>query len=184
MIRIMLRISYIGTGYRGVTFIEPFYRFRDLRTVQGILENSLKSIYKKRCDVCCSSRTDARVHALTTSFHADVEADTNCSFETLKLELLAALNVNLKYNRAAIRINDVELVDEANFMAHRNVENRKYLYRIAVKRAPSKIGDFIVPIEEVSRCYFIQGRLCTAEDDFHRSKGIETVRNNTQFVDM
>lgn len=105
--------------------------------------------------MCCSSRTDARVHALNTTFHADVE-DTNRSFETLKPELLAALNVNLKYNRAAIRINHVELVDEANFMAHRNVENRKYLYRIAVKRDSSKIDNLTVPIEEVDRCYFIQ----------------------------
>lgn len=76
-------------------------------------------------------------------------------FEILKPELIAALNMNLKYARAAIRINDAEIVNETNFMAHRNVENRKYLYRIAIKRK-SKNGDLIFPIEEVDRCYFIE----------------------------
>lgn len=42
MNRILLHVSYIGTAFNGVTFIEPYYKFRDLRTVQGVLENAVK----------------------------------------------------------------------------------------------------------------------------------------------
>lgn len=39
-----MNVSYIGTAFRGVTSIEPFYRYRDLRTVQGVIENAVKFV--------------------------------------------------------------------------------------------------------------------------------------------
>lgn len=72
-----------------------------------------------------------------------------------KREMIANLNDNLKILRAAIRISDIEIVDPANFEAHRNVTERSYMYRIAVKPA-GQIGELCIPIEEVDRCFFIE----------------------------
>lgn len=157
--------------------IEPFYSFADLRTVQGVLERAIKyavyfkfinflTIYsficlrfalEKKCEVCCSSRTDARVHALSSSFHFDWQH----SNEKLDIEyLLEKLNTKLNHAGAGIRVNNIEAVDADNFMAYRNVAFRSYLYRIAVRKRnieqqidPNEIG---FPIEETDRCYFMK----------------------------
>lgn len=42
MIRYLINVSYIGTAFKGVTMIEPYYYYRDLRTVQGVVENAVK----------------------------------------------------------------------------------------------------------------------------------------------
>ncbi|XP_031622428.1 tRNA pseudouridine synthase-like 1 [Contarinia nasturtii] len=158
MIRYLLNVSYIGTAYKGVTMIEPYYRFRDLRTVQGVVELAIKKFFKERCEVMCSSRTDARVHAIHSTFHFDVkQSGTKLQLETEneKMEIIATLNENLKYQNAAIRISDINRVDEKTFSAFRNVESRSYMYRIAIT-SRNKRGECIVPIEEVDRCYFVE----------------------------
>ncbi|XP_055310398.1 tRNA pseudouridine synthase-like 1 [Sitodiplosis mosellana] len=152
MVRYLLNVSYIGTAFRGVTFIQPYYRYRDLRTIQGVLENAVKCFFKKRCTVCCSSRTDARVHALSSTFHIDVDREQLYGEEE-KYEIIAALNDNLKWQKAAVRINAINLVDENSFEAYRNVENRTYLYRLAVQwRGKPKEP----PIEEIDRCFVVE----------------------------
>lgn len=128
-----------------------FFTFQKFSSNSYSNNDTLRSYFKERCEVSCSSRTDARVHALASTFHTDVKLNIMPN----KPDLIAALNINLKLARAAIRINDAELVDSTNFMAHRNVEHRTYLYRIAVK-PKGKPGEFLVPIEEVDRCFFIE----------------------------
>lgn len=106
----------------------------------------------------CSSRTDARVHGLHSTFHFDVKKDrVNLQLETEieKLETIAVLNDNLKYNNAPVRISDIIRVDEKTFSAFRNVESRTYMYRIAIT-SKNKPGEYIVPIDEVDRCYFLE----------------------------
>lgn len=104
----------------------------------------------------CSSRTDARVHALASTFHVDVNDVENTSFTVNdKCKIITTLNDNLKFLRAAVRINDVAIVDEGCFEAYRNVKCRSYLYRLAVKPTAKK-GEFTIPIEEVDRCYVIE----------------------------
>lgn len=116
----------------------------------------IRHYFKKRCEVCCSSRTDARVHALQSTFHVDVLNEEKPKLnENTKSELTAALNSNLKIMRAAIRINDVEVVDETNFSAFRNVLDRSYLYRMAIKPKGNE-DEFTMPIEEIDRCYIIE----------------------------
>lgn len=107
--------------------------------------------------MCCSSRTDARVHAIHCTFHVDVPNDDRNVMlcDNKKREIIANLNENLMILRAAIRINDVEIVDTTNFEAHRNVTDRSYMYRIAVKPV-GKTGEFTIPIEEVDRCFVIE----------------------------
>lgn len=119
--------------------------------------NFRRHFFKKRCEVVCSSRTDARVHALQSTFHVDVpHAVENASLcDEKKSEIIANLNGNLNILRAAIRINDIEIVDKTNFEAYRNVAKRSYMYRIAIKPT-GKIGEFDIPIEEVDRCFVIE----------------------------
>lgn len=119
--------------------------------------NYIRFCFKKRCPVSCSSRTDARVHAINSTFHVDVEEDCNLkiSSDIDKFKMIATLNDNLKFQRAAIRVNEIDVVDENTFMAHRNVESRTYLYRLAIipKKKPD---DFAIPIEIVDRCVIIE----------------------------
>lgn len=116
----------------------------------------IRQFFKKRCEVCCSSRTDARVHALQSTFHVDVANEAKILItEDKKHDMIAGLNEKLKNLRAVIRIHDVEIVDETNFSAFRNVLDRSYMYRIAVK---PKVNDeeYTIPIEELDRCYIIE----------------------------
>lgn len=140
-------------------YLSPFCEvyLRLAKKSQRILLIFCRHSFKKRCEVCCSSRTDARVHALHSTFHVDVpNPDGNATLcDNKKSEIITNLNYNLNILRAAIHVNDVEIVDASNFEAYRNVAERSYMYRIAVKPT-SKSGEFNIPIEEVDRCYIIE----------------------------
>ena len=56
-IRIVLKLSYVGTCFHG-SQIQP----RE-RTVSGVLKTALRQAYGADCTVCGCSRTDAGVHA-------------------------------------------------------------------------------------------------------------------------
>lgn len=115
-----------------------------------------RHFFKQRCEVCCSSRTDARVHALQSTFHVDVKNQNEITFtDDIKRDMIAGLNGNLKILKAAIRINDVDIVDDKTFSAFRNVQCRSYMYRIAVKPKGTQ-DDLVLPIEEISRCYIVE----------------------------
>lgn len=129
-----------------------------MRTIQGTLERAM-SVFKpyRKCEVCCSSRTDARVHALSSKFHVDLENDIERPIDAAVM--IEKLNRKLRAIHASIRVLDVEMVDPNVFMAHRNVARRKYLYRIAVKTKKPTIGhqqDDFFPVEEIDRCYILK----------------------------
>lgn len=114
-----------------------------------------RHLFKNRCEVSCSSRTDARVHALQSTFHVDVPKGNALFCDDKKSEMITNLNYNLNNLSAAIHVNDIEVVDASNFEAHRNVAQRSYMYRIAIKPT-AKLGEFNIPIEEVDRCYVVE----------------------------
>ncbi|MCL6454793.1 MAG: tRNA pseudouridine(38-40) synthase TruA [Alicyclobacillus sp.] len=66
MPRIKLEIAYDGTDFHG------FAKQRGLRTVQGVLEETLARILKCSVEVYGSGRTDAGVHARAQVVHFDV----------------------------------------------------------------------------------------------------------------
>lgn len=76
--------------------------------------------------------------------------------DDLKRDMIAQLNGNLNILNAPIRINDVDIVNNINFSAYRNVLNRSYMYRIAVKIRDESKDEVMIPIEEVSRCFIIE----------------------------
>lgn len=137
--------------------VHYFHNYCQQHTVIIIIINCVRFFFKKRCAVCCSSRTDARVHGINSTFHVDVkqEYDASSVSEAEKYEMIAFFNDNLKIQRASIRINDIEKVDKNTFMAHRNVESRTYLYRLAITPKTNP-GDIAIPIEVIDRCFFIE----------------------------
>lgn len=121
-----------------------------------ILNLFIRRTLDKKCLIGYAGRTDARVHALSTYFTIDY--DQNGSKPIDNQELRVALNLELRRRNMEIRINNIEQVDQNLFEAHRNVNFRRYVYRIAVK-PPCEISgsdNVVVPIEEVDRCYFIK----------------------------
>lgn len=62
----MLQIAYDGTGFHG------FAKQRDLRTVQGVLEDTLARIHNTPVEVFGSGRTDKGVHARGQVVHFEV----------------------------------------------------------------------------------------------------------------
>lgn len=144
--------------FRGIVFIEPYYKYSDVRTIQGVLERIVKMLFKKRCQVACSSRTDARVHALASTFQIDIPNDVE--FDTD--EMMTEFNEKLTHLKHTIRINDIEIVNSEKFSAFRNVVSRSYLYRIAIRKKSElnthlmNHNEALFPIEEVDRCYFIK----------------------------
>lgn len=143
---------------RGVVYIEPYYSYSDIRTVQGVLERIVKMLFKKRCQVTCSSRTDARVHALASTFQIDIPNDIEVDTD----EMITELNEKLRQLKQSIRINDIEIINNGQFSAFRNVLSRSYLYRIAIQKKSElntnllNHNETLFPIEEVDRCYFIK----------------------------
>lgn len=67
MPKIKLEIAYDGTDFHG------FAKQRGLRTVQGVLEDTLERIVKRPVEVFGSGRTDAGVHARTQVVHFQQE---------------------------------------------------------------------------------------------------------------
>lgn len=106
----------------------------------------------------CSSRTDARVHALSSTFHVDIPQNKVIDTE----KMFDKMNMKLRYMGESIQISDIEIVDPKIFEAYRNAVSRSYLYRIAVRKKTlndtlhRKQNSELLPIEEVDRCHFVE----------------------------
>jgi len=83
MKRFMAVVSYDGSDFYG------YQIQKDLRTVQGTLENALKQIFKQETTVVAAGRTDTGVHAYgqVVTFNCPIDIDS----ESMK----NALNANL-----------------------------------------------------------------------------------------
>lgn len=64
--RVRIDLAYDGTDFHG------FARQRDVRTVQGKLEQALSTLCRGPVPTICAGRTDRGVHALAQVVHADV----------------------------------------------------------------------------------------------------------------
>lgn len=119
---VLLDISYFGEPFSG------FARQPGQLTVQGSIEDALKTIFSAEVETTCAGRTDAGVHALHqfVSFEApkdDVELDKlRKSLEQLTHE--------------DIHINSVAFKDD-DFSARFSAKARKYSYFICNQPTPS-----------------------------------------------
>ena len=114
MSRFLLTIKYLGTHFCGWQ-VQP-----NGITVQEVMCNTLKSIFKTDISVTGCSRTDSGVHALMYCCHFD--ADTSMGNENI----IKALNSNLPASVVCI---DCKKVSD-DFHARYNSTGKNYIYRI------------------------------------------------------
>ncbi len=119
--RYFIEISYLGTAYHGWQ-LQP-----NAITIQEKLEDALSKILKQDVRIHGSSRTDTGVHARQQFAHFDIE-----SLSIQKDHLIWKLNSLLP---ADISVNNIYKVSQ-DCHSRFDAENRKYIYRIHLKKDP------------------------------------------------
>jgi len=120
----MLIIEYDGTAYHG------WQRQKDLRTIQGEIENALRVLTGDPVTLIGSGRTDAGVHALAQVAH--FKADTRIPPQAFQRGLNSLVGKD-------IVVKSCEQVDQ-NFHARYDVISKIYRYRILNRPLPQAIG--------------------------------------------
>ncbi len=121
MPRYKLTIEYDGGPFSG------WQRQSDRPSVQQALEEALRKLDPEAPGIVGAGRTDAGVHALGQVAHCDLARDWE------PFQLSEALNWHLK--PAPVAVLAAERVAD-DFHARFGAVERRYLYRIAIRRAP------------------------------------------------
>ena len=121
MPRYALRIEYDGRPFSG------WQRQASAPSVQAVVERALAKLEPDLPAIAAAGRTDAGVHALGQVAHVDMARDWD------PYRLSEALNYHLKPDPVAITA--CANVDE-DWHARFSATERRYLYRIAIRRAP------------------------------------------------
>ena len=122
MPRYALKIEYDGAPFVG------WQRQQNQVSVKGSIEKPLSNLENKEHAITVAGRTDARVHAKCQVAHCDLQKE----WEPFRLS--EALNFHLK--PLPIAVIDCALVDK-DWHARFSALERKYLFRLLVRRAPS-----------------------------------------------
>jgi tRNA pseudouridine38-40 synthase len=116
-------VEYDGTNFFG------WQTQKDLRTVQGEIENALAKIYKKKVFIIGSGRTDTKVHALGQVFSFRAEKYIN--------------NTSLKLGLNSLLSKDISILDcadvDIDFHAQRSAKSKTYLYKILCRETRSAL---------------------------------------------
>ena len=121
MPRYALKIEYDGAPFVG------WQRQQSQVSVQGSIEKALSNLENKEHAITGAGRTDAGVHAKCQVAHCDLEKE----WEPFRLS--EALNFHLR--PLPIAVIDCALVDK-DWHARFSALERKYLFRLLVRRAP------------------------------------------------
>lgn len=116
--KVMLVISYDGSKFCG------FQRQKDVRNVQGYLEDNLSKYFNEKIEIKGAGRTDRGVHAKYQVVHFETKKDVNS---------LKVVNKNLK----DLKIKKVKIVDD-NFHARHSVKKKTYLYKLDISGKRNK----------------------------------------------
>lgn len=122
MYRYALKIEYHGAPFVG------WQRQIGLSSVQGAVEAALAKIEPRVHNIAAAGRTDAGVHALAQVAHCDMTQ----KWEAFRLS--EALNYHLK--PLPVAITDCAAVTDG-FHARFSALERRYLFRVLVRRAPA-----------------------------------------------
>lgn len=133
--RYKIHVCYDGTGFSGWQ-IQP-----NAVTIQGMLEEKLVLILKKKVRVIGAGRTDAGVHALEQVAHFDVDAELEC------VDLLHRLNGMLPPTIRLLKFVPVGDLFHAQISATRKI----YHYHIWLE---SILNPFLRPYRHHIRCQF------------------------------
>lgn len=120
MRKILLELSYLGTGFSGYQ-VQP-----DKRTVQAELNSAAKSLFGFDCDIVGCSRTDSGVHA--NQFFATVTKKAENSLVT-DIPIEKVPSALCFYLPSDISVRSARWVD-TDFHARYSVRSKEYLYRI------------------------------------------------------
>lgn len=112
--RVRLGISYDGTDFTG------WARQPGLRTVQGVLEDSLSKVFREPVQLTVAGRTDAGVHAEGQVAHFDTTAE---------LDAPKLLHRMARFLPKDVRITDARPAP-AEFDARFSAMRRHYVYRL------------------------------------------------------
>ena len=122
MPRYALKIEYHGGPFVG------WQRQTDHASVQGAIETALAKLEPRNHTIAAAGRTDAGVHGLAQVAHCDMERDWT------PFRLSEALNYHLRKDPIAI----VDCATVApDWHARFSARERRYLYRILMRRAPA-----------------------------------------------
>lgn len=110
--RYLISFSYDGSKFNG------FQRQKNVRNVQGEIENALSTFYLEKIVIKGAGRTDKGVHAYNQKAHFDIDSD----IKGLKKYLNKYLN--------DIKIKSIKNVDD-NFHARHSVKRKKYIYKVS-----------------------------------------------------
>lgn len=117
-VRVRLDISYDGTDFTG------WARQPGLRTVQGVLEDSLSKVFREPVQLTVAGRTDAGVHAEGQVAHFDTAAEVDPGKVVHRMARFLPKDVRIK----DVRVAPPEF--DARFSAIR----RHYVYRLTTAR--------------------------------------------------
>lgn len=128
--RYLIRFSYDGTLFHG------FQRQKNVKNVQGLLEQTLSGYFGQDILIKGSGRTDAGVHAKCQCAHFDISKkvtwkDIKCINKILNGEIV---------------INNLKLVDN-NFHARHDVKKKTYVYKINVGKYKSNYEGYYYQIK-------------------------------------
>lgn len=118
-----LTLEYDGTAFRG------WARQPGLRTVEGVLQETLDAVYPSWERLAVAGRTDAGVHA--TGQVASVEVEGGPPAERAE----EALNGALPEDVAVVAAEEAP----AGFHARFSARSRSYRYRVLARRGPSPL---------------------------------------------
>lgn len=120
---VLLTIEYDGSDFFG------WQRQPDRPTVQGYIERSLSSLFRREITINGTSRTDAGVHAYGQ--RASFKADIGIPEEKLALVINNSLKRQGKNgdNLSPVRVTAAE-EKPADFHARFDAKGKKYIYRI------------------------------------------------------
>jgi tRNA pseudouridine38-40 synthase len=130
-VRIRFDLAYLGTFFEGWQAQETLRHGTKPRTVQGVLEDSLKEILKADVRVHGAGRTDSGVHAGGQVAHFDVPGEA----PPIPPENLSrALNTKLPWDVRVLSISEAP----PDFDARRWATGKVYVYRL-------RRGSFLFP---------------------------------------
>ncbi|KAG8178804.1 hypothetical protein JTE90_024665 [Oedothorax gibbosus] len=163
MVRYFLRISYIGTKYRG---IQKQKGVPDDVFIQGAIEGALSTLnLLKHPHAHFSSRTDKGVHALMNTLHVDLEHPISDEV-FLPHYVKQKLNNHLAKNEHDIIVTNACIVPDT-FHARFCARKRSYYYRLAVLKPEISDATFqtclqYLPVFEMNRCHIVPSELNTS----------------------
>ncbi|XP_058797707.1 tRNA pseudouridine synthase A [Phymastichus coffea] len=173
--RHLIRLSYIGTNYRGSQKHATF-NIHDVDSIQGATEASMYHL-KKLCltkpSLVLAGRTDAGVHALCTTGHVDLDLKPSVNYVDRNIAV-QMMNRHLIKSGHEIRIYSFHEVSP-EFHARFSAKLRTYMYRFMISKNP---GDHKIPLAEFGRTLHLH----LPEFDIDKMfSGIELFRGTKDF---